>query len=81
MQKDKESLVGTKRKAGIQFATQVFQEFHQERRRAGNAKPQVSSQMQSMLNQIEQDAKSKFNKEDSSKYKAQIPQAQPIVDT
>ena len=37
--------------------------------------------MQSMLNQIEQDAKSKFNKEDSSKYKAQIPQVQPIVDT
>ena len=45
MGKDKESLAGTKRKAGVQFATQIFHEFHQEKKMGGAQKPVVNKQL------------------------------------
>lgn len=49
------------------FATQVFHEFHQNKRKLNN-EPQVSATIQNELDRINREAKAKFKAKDSLRY-------------
>ncbi len=81
MQKSKDfGPLGTKRKAGVNFATQVFHEFHQEKKKAAFEKPVVNKHLQSILNQMEKDASDRFNKSDTTNFKMESNNLKPIAD-